>query len=271
MFSNLFKKIIPVAAMGMGLALSGCDGMNISIGDGEGVPLAELDMSGPAPTELVLAGPDTVIVTEGDTLDIDVEGSTEIVAAMRFTNEDGTLGIMREKDSWSEDGTATVRVTMPLPEKVVIAGSGTAEIPGLAPEAEVTIAGTGSADVGSLAVARLEVTVAGSGSITAGGAAERMELTIAGSGDAKMERLKVDDAEITIAGSGDAAFASDGRVEANIVGSGDVVVTGRATCTIESMGSGTVTCKAGADKPPADTEAEDGDDDSGESAADSSD
>ena len=41
------------------------------------------------------------------------------------------------------------------------------------------------------------------------------------------EVLFLDRADINIMGSGDAAFASDGKVEAKIMGSGNVTVTGR--------------------------------------------
>lgn len=250
MFNRFFKKIIPVAALGIGLALSGCDGMDIQVGDKEGVPLADFDMSGAAPTGVVLAGPDTLILTEGAKLDIKVEGDQGAVDALRFNLEDGTLGIMREKGSWSDKGTATVRVTMPLPEEIVIAGSGTATVPGMAKQAEVTIGGSGSVDLGTLESDSLEITIGGSGNIKAKGKVTQLEMTIGGSGRAEMAGLKVDKAEINVGGSGDAQFASDGEVEANIAGSGDIVVTGSAKCTIQAFGSGTLTCKpAGAAAP----------------------
>ena len=243
MLNTLFKKLLPVAAVGLGLAVSGCDGVNISINDTDGVPLSELHMSGDAPTKIVMAGPDSVVVTEGKTLSIDVEGDDDVVESMRFTLEDGTLGIMREKNSWSGKGTATVRVTMPLPEEVTIAGSGTADIPGLAKDAEITIAGSGKANVAKIDADRLEITIAGSGDLTAAGSAKRLDLTIAGSGNGAMDDLEVGDAEISIAGSGKAAFASDGKVEASVVGSGNVTVYGSADCEISAVGSGKLNCK----------------------------
>lgn len=240
MIDHLLKRLVPAAALG--LAVAGCN-MNIDIGDTDGVPLAELDMSGTAPTEIVLAGPDNVIVTDGDVLDIAVEGDVEVVERLRFSNEDGTLAISRENGDWKDGGNATVRVTMPSPDTIVIAGSGTLEAQSVASEAEVTIAGSGKAKTTISSAKRHQVTVAGSGSYEAEGTTERLELTIAGSGGANMADLKADKAEITIAGSGNAAFASDGTVEASIVGSGDVNVTGSATCTVSSVGSGTVKCQ----------------------------
>jgi len=241
MLHKILKGVAPVVAMMMA---SGCNG-NININGSDGVPLAELDLAGKSPTEVVAAGPDNVIITRGATLDIDVSGDQEAVDALRFTLDDETLGIMRDNDWKDVDGKATVRVTLPKLEKLVLAGSGRAEADVLDGDAEVTIAGSGTAHTASVDAATLEVTIAGSGTYSAAGRVGSLELNVAGSGSAEMAGLKVHRAEITIAGSGDAAFVSDGMVEATIMGSGDVTVTGSARCTINSMGSGTLTCQAG--------------------------
>lgn len=243
MLHKIIKGLAPVAAVAIAVGLSGCDA-RMSINDSEGVPLSELDMSGDAPTELVLAGPDHVKLTGGDKLAIDVSGDADAVEALRFTLDDGTLGIMRDFSARDIDGYATVNVTMPHPKAIVIAGSGQVEAESLASEAELVIAGSGSASATKIDAKSLEVSVAGSGSLEAAGNAEKLELNIGGSGRADMGALKVDKAEISIAGSGAASFASDGEVEANIVGSGDVRVTGSAKCTVNAVGSGTLTCQA---------------------------
>lgn len=246
MLDKLFRGLAPVFAMAAAAGLSGCDGVNVSINDKQGVPLAELDTVGKTPTELVLAGPDNVIVSEGETLAIDVSGDQDAVAALRFTLDDSTLGIMRAKQDRRVNGQATVRVTLPALEKLVVAGSGSVEAARLSGSPEVTIAGTGKARTTLVEADTLEVTIAGAGVYEASGAAKSLELTLAGSGSADMAGLKVDTAEITIAGSGNAQFASDGTVEAKVMGSGDVTVTGSARCTINSMGSGTLRCSPAA-------------------------
>ena len=252
MLHRLIKGIAPIAALALGAAVSGCD-MDISINGEEGVPLAELDTSGDAPTKLVLAGPDEVVVSEGGTLDIVVEGDSEAADLVRFTLKDGTLGVMREKGKWGDVGTATVRVTMPAPESITIAGSGKVTAAAMEGDTDITIAGSGSLDVADVRAGKASVTLAGSGTMSAGGRADSLDLTVAGSGKADMQGLKVDSADINIAGSGDAAFASDGKVDANIMGSGTVRVTGRATCEVKSMGSGKVICEAASE--PAEAEA----------------
>lgn len=231
-----------VAAVALALALSACNFIDVQIGDQDGVPLAELDIGGDAPDKLVLAGPDTVVVTEGDELEISVSGDAGPRDALRFTLEDGTLGITRDNE-WDGEGTAVVNVTMPPARELVLAGSGDIRAAALVDEAEVNIAGSGMIAVAKVAASRLNVNVMGSGTLTAAGEAERLDLNVAGSGAIKAPNLKVERAEINIAGSGGGEFASDGKVEARIAGSGDVVVYGRADCSIRAMGSGQVRCR----------------------------
>lgn len=232
-----------IAAAALALGASACgSNMHISIGDEDGVPLSELDMGGAAPTKLVLAGPDKVRVTEGDKLDIKVSGDPDAVEGLRFNLEDGTLGIMREKD-WKGTGVATVAVTMPAAEEIVLAGSGDIEAAALVDKAEVNIAGSGKVAIARVAASKLQVNVMGSGTLNAAGTVERLDFNVAGSGKLAARNLKVERAEINIAGSGGGEFASDGKVEARIAGSGDVTVYGRADCSVHAMGSGTVRCR----------------------------
>jgi hypothetical protein len=253
MLHKILKGVAPVFALALAVGVTGCDG-HVSVNGKEGVPLAELDLDGKAPTSLVLAGPDNVVVTRGDKLAITVAGDQEAADALRFTLDDKTLGVMR-KSGWKGSGKATVRVTLPELRHVTLAGSGTLEADSMTGDAEATIAGSGSAKITGIEADELEVTIAGSGTLEAAGRAKSLELTVAGAGSANMAGLKVDDAEITIAGSGDASFASDGTVKATVMGSGDVTVNGSAKCTIHSMGSGKLHCSAGstttAGDPPA--------------------
>ncbi|WP_233998095.1 head GIN domain-containing protein [Erythrobacter sp. QSSC1-22B] len=243
MFFRVFKRVAPAVAMAMGAFTAGCDGTQMRFGGSDGVRLAELDTSGTAPTGVVLASPDTLIVSQGQTLDIAVSGDPAAIEAMRFNIEDGALGIMREHDSRDIDGRATVRVTMPSLNSIVLAGSGTVEAASLTGDADVTIAGSGTVRTAQVAAGDFTMTVAGSGNYEASGSAETLELSLVGSGRSDMADLTVGSADVTIAGSGAAEFASDGTVEASIIGSGEVTVIGRATCTINAVGSGKLNCR----------------------------
>lgn len=245
MLHRVLRNLAPVAALAVCGTLAGCN-YAMNVGAGDGVPLAELDLTGTPPMELVLAGPDRVIVTDGDALDIDVSGDAEAVELVRFTLKDGTLGIGRENGSWRDTGTAIVRVTMPSPSNFSIAGSGEVEAASLSgDEAGINLAGSGKLRIARISAGKLEANIAGSGSVDASGQAERLDLNIMGTGALRMAGLRADEANVSIAGSGEGEFASDGKVDANIAGSGTVVVYGRARCTVNAVGSGKLVCRDG--------------------------
>jgi len=245
---SILRGVAPLAALALAAAASGgCDKMHVSIYGEEGKKLSELDLSGAAPSEVALLGPDTVRIANGDKLAITVEGDAAIAEDMRFTLKDGKLGILRKNGKAAKDGTVTVNVTMPAPRKLMMAGSGKIFAPGLAgDEARVTVAGSGSVETANVATQTLKVDIAGSGSYRAAGSAKTLRLAIAGSGDARLDALKVEEAKVDIAGSGDSTFASDGTVRANIMGSGEVRVIGRASCKVSAMGSGRLVCEPAA-------------------------
>ncbi|HUQ12808.1 MAG TPA: DUF2807 domain-containing protein [Novosphingobium sp.] len=243
---SILRGLAPIAGLALAAAASGgCDKMHVSINGEEGQRLSELDLTGEAPNEVVLLGPDTVRIATGDKLAITVDGDAAVTDAMRFTLKNGKLGILRKNGKWDGDeARVTVNVTMPAPSRLTMAGSGRIDAADLAAdEARVTIAGSGTVETQRVATDSLKVEIAGSGSYRAAGAAKALKLSIAGSGDARLDALTVDDARVDIAGSGDSSFASDGNVRANIMGSGEVRVIGRATCKVNTMGSGRLVCE----------------------------
>lgn len=242
-FKKVLKALGPVVALAVGAGLSGCDNADIRLGGKEGVPLSDLDLSGEAPSEVILLGPDAVDIRDGERLAIQLEGSEEAKARMRFVLEDGSLGILREKANRNESGVATVIITMPAPGKLTIAGSGRMTAASVSDAPEINVLGSGTLDLPSVSARKMNVNIAGSGTLEAAGAADVLDLNVMGSGSADMARLKVAEADINVAGSGDAVFGSDGEVNANIMGSGDITVRGSARCRVKSMGSGTLTCE----------------------------
>lgn len=244
-FRKFIRGVAPAIAIAAAAGLAGCNSGKMSFNGKEGVPLSELDMSGEAPRHVMLLGPDSVIIHEGTAFAIDVEGSDEAREKVRFVLDDDELAVLRENGGWSGGDTATVRVTMPAPEQITIAGAGDMTLDAMAAKAEVSIAGSGRISAPAINVEKLEVGIAGSGKATIGGTAGKLEVSIAGSGDAQLGELTAESAEISIAGSGDVVFTSDGEVDVSIAGSGNVTVRGDATCTVSSMGSGRVRCERG--------------------------
>lgn len=239
--SNWFKRLAPIAALTLGTALSACS-YSVDWGEVSGVSLAELDMSGDPPTDIQLAGPDSIEITEGAGLEITVEGDSEAGDALRFDRDGNRLTIARDNNVYDGNGKAIVRIMMPAPSTLGVAGSGDIRSAAMASSANVEIAGNGKINVDSLTAERLEVEIAGSGDVEAKGTAQNLSVEIAGSGNVDLTELLADDVEVEIAGSGDVVVASNGRVNAEIAGSGDVRVIGTASCTVDTAGSGSLTC-----------------------------
>ncbi len=242
-FANMCKGIAPIAAIALAAALSGCDS-KVAIDGGDGEKLSELDMSGTPPSKLVLAGPDHVKLSEGDKLAITVDGDAAGAEQLRFTLKDGTLGILRLK-GWKNGTVVTVNVTMPAPQDLTLAGSGSIDAARLASNAKVTVAGSGDVSAGAISGDSFKLSLVGSGSMHGNGAVKNLDLTIPGSGSADLSALRADHVKVTIMGSGSASFSSDGDVSATIMGSGQVTVKGRATCKVTAMGSGKLVCESG--------------------------
>lgn len=216
--------------------LAGTIGSQMRDGAFDSVPLAELDLTGTAPEKVSLCGPAQVVLSEGEAFHVDVEpGPTG--EAVLFSRHEHRLGIS------GGDADTIVRITLPAPRKLAVAGSGRLTAARLARDGKISIAGSGRLELAAVEGGRLKVSIAGSGRLAVDGQADELELSIAGSGSCDGEGLAVHRAAVRIAGSGDAIFACDGEVEAHLMGSGNVIVRGAARCSVHSVGSGTVTCE----------------------------
>ncbi len=251
---------LPLGALG--LSLTGCFDADVSINGNEGVPLSELEMVGAAPTELLLAASDNIVITEGNELTIEVEGSDQATEAVRFVLDGDLLGITRKEEFWGLDQSATIKITMPAPEEITITGSGNIEASTLSEANEIsilgsgalrtetasastiaiTLGGSGSAKLGSVKAQKVEINIGGSGSVEMAGTTDELDISLGGSGSARLSDLSADDAEISILGSGGVSLQSDGKVQADIMGSGSVKVAGNAACTQNALGSGSLIC-----------------------------
>ncbi len=235
----------PIALIAAAAAI-GCAADGMTAAEPWSVPLAELDMRGPAPGAIALAGPDRVLVSEGARFSITVDEGSAAAQELRFRIRDGMLWIGRRDGDWTSfQETATVRVVLPAaPRRLTVAGSGEMVSEALADAASVAISGSGTLETPQVMADELAVSISGSGTYRAAGRARLLDLDLAGSGEAQLAGLRVERAAVSVAGAGDAAFASDGEVTGAIAGSGDVRVSGRARCDVAVAGSGEIRCGA---------------------------
>ena len=252
MIHKFAKRAVPIAALTLAATLAGCSYSVDWSDEVEGVALSEFDTSGEAPDTIQLAGPDKIVITEGDGLSITLEGDDEAGDALRFDRDGDRLTIARDRDVYDGSGSALILITMPAPEALEIAGSGDIESATMASDAEIEIAGSGNVKVEAIAAEELDVSIAGSGDVYAAGTASVLDLSIAGNGNVRFGELTADTVSISIAGSGNVNLASNGSVDASVAGSGNINVTGSATCSVSTAGSGSLKCSpAEAEAAPA--------------------
>ena len=245
-FDKFFESLGPMVAMAVANGGFKCDeDGKYSFNDEQGVPLADLDLSGEIPDTVKLLGGDVVRIVEGEDFTIAVEGDEEAKERMRFKADGGALLILRDRDGWRGGQSATVTITMPAPRKLELLGSGTIHAEALADDAKITVMGSGKIETHDLDIDKLKIKFAGSGIYKASGRVAELAISIAGSGSARLGRLHADDVAVSITGSGEAVFSSDGEVDARIMGSGQVTVRGSARCRVKSFGSGTLVCEPG--------------------------
>lgn len=241
-FSGLGRAIGLAAAAAVGQSFSKArSGTAASFGR-TGVPLAEFDTGDVVPTGLVLLGSGTIVITPAEALSIRLEGSEEAQATLRFAMDGTKLSIARA-NATRDVGGVTVHIAMPAPESLMVGGSARVECGNLATEASVAIVGSGSVHLQDIEARKLKVEILGSGNLEASGSVRKLKLVIAGSGVADLANLTAEKAKITLPGSGRGTFRCDGRVKAAIIGSGVVRVIGRATCEVQTFGSGRLICE----------------------------
>jgi len=220
-------------------------------GESEGVPLAELDLTGAPPTgvKVTLSRKDCVRILHGETFAVAVEGDEAAADALRFNRNDESLRLMR---THGPGGPVEIIVTLPALSAITIGGSGRVVAERLGGEARISIGGSGDVFVDRFEGESLSARIGGSGRIAICGAVSALDLTIGGSGNFEGEHLEVENASIRIGGSGSVALSSDGEVTAKVGGAGDILIHGNARCSLKAGGAGKLRCVPRAGPGPID-------------------
>lgn len=181
-----------------------------------------------------------VILTQGDTLEVKVEGQENIIQLLELDVQD---------DEWDIEFNQCVRdhddlkifVTMPETKQLRISGSGlitsTNFIDG--EDIRLKISGSGDMDLG-LNYESIESEISGSGKIRLEGESEQFDIEISGSGDIRSFDLKTDKCDVLIKGSGDVEVFVEEELDIKISGSGDVFYKGNPSINVDITGSGDV-------------------------------
>lgn len=235
---------LPLAA----LSLSACD-IDVNAQDerlsSDGKPVTSSAATTAAFSKVEAVGPDNIIFVTGDAFSIKAAGDADMIEKLRYTVDNGSIIIGREKGKWWGTGSKSVTVTITAPtlNEASLAGSGDFTADRMTGDSvAVELAGSGNATIGNVSGKSFKGDVAGTGNVKLAGTVDRAEFSVAGTGDIDASKLVSVDADVSVAGTGDVRVNATGMVDASIAGTGDVSVTGGAKCKSSSIGSGQVSC-----------------------------
>jgi len=186
--------------------------------------------------DLRIAG--DVILTEGPTQKVEVQGQENIINQLETDVENGTWEI--EFDNRVRDyDKLKVYITLPKLRRVVTSGSGS--IMGLSTfttsDLAVNVSGSGSTNLATTAT-NVDARISGAGNIELAGTTTNQSVRISGSGKYRSFGLRSDNCDVNISGSGDTEVTANTTLRADISGSGSVRYKGQPTINFSGNGSG---------------------------------
>jgi hypothetical protein len=183
-----------------------------------------------------------VEVALGDSFNVEVEADDNILDRLNTEVDDGVLVIEMDKGGYSNVH-ATVYVTAPEINKMIVSGSGGIETKGKVfsrKRVELAVRGSGSMNA-DIRAPTVNIENAGSGSITVKGETKTVKIKGSGSGLVNCAALLAEYATVKTTGSGGARVFASLQLEADLNGSGDIVYLGNPpNMKIEDDGSGEI-------------------------------
>jgi hypothetical protein len=223
-------------------------------------------------TKIAFRIPGKVILKQGSTQSVVLEGDKEILGKIETEVEGGRLSIEREGRwrltdwSWRDENKVTAYVTMINIEGISVSGSGDLIGEGKfsANDLELKVSGSGSLDIQVDAKGEMTADVSGSGDMNVKGSCQSFESNVSGSGKVTISATIAAKADAGVSGSGrivasgtaqqiKATISGSGKVlaanlevskcEARISGSGDVEINVKDALDANISGSGSVSYK----------------------------
>lgn len=189
--------------------------------------------------------PVTVMLTTGGGASARAEGDQAALDRLKV-DVSGRLLIVtmdRPRPGEKRSGTATVRLSTQMVERVVLTGGGSIAInrmKGL--RGEIISGGNGDVSVAAVDLDRIDVALAGGGRATLNGRAGVANIRVNGPGAVTADGLRVRQASVANDGPGSVTLTADVMAKIVSTGSGDVTVSGKAACTVDNRGTGQIGC-----------------------------
>lgn len=198
--------------------------------------------------EVRVVGSHIVDVRIGRGTAVSATGTAQALDSISVETQGRTLVIQTLQQglsTWKPAPPGAVRVTVTVPQlkSVRLEGSGAinvAEVRG--PQTGISLTGSGVVTVAHLSADRSFVRLAGSGRLALSGEAKNLDLNVKGPGDVAAEGLSVSDLKIQAAGSGRVVIKALRSADVKQNGATEITVTGTPACSVENLGTGSVSC-----------------------------
>ncbi|MBI1769673.1 MAG: DUF2807 domain-containing protein [Bacteroidetes bacterium] len=196
--------------------------------------------------------PGKLILKQGSTQSVVLEGDKEFLSKVETSVEGGKLIIGREDKwrwfdwSWRDDNNkVTAYVTVTTLEYLGVGGSGDVIGEGKfsTNDLELKVSGSGSLQIEVAAKGNLNADVSGSGDVDVKGTCQNFDSSVSGSGKVNAQVSITGKADISISGSGKiVASGTANEIKARISGSGKVLAANLevSKCNVHISGSGDV-------------------------------
>lgn len=209
-----------------------------------------------------------VIIKQGATYKVIVEGQQNILDILETVVDNGILSVKFKDGSWNLNfDKLNVYIETPSVSSIEISGSGNLTLESafnaddldiklsgsgniktadglIAKKINVEISGSGDIKMGSTTATELKAAILGSGNFDVKGTAEKATLTITGSGDIDAYDFMTKSTEAQSTGSGNIQCHATESLDAQIMGSGDIRYTGNPpSVKSKALGSGEIKTK----------------------------
>ena len=185
-----------------------------------------------------------IILTQGDSESLTIQGPDNIVPLIRTTVSNGTLIIENSKNfnvlNMGDHTVLTLTIMVKDLSKLTVSGAGLIEMNGLSTSSfELDMSGAGEVKISQFAAEQLDVTVSGAGSIKIEGQVTQASIDIPGAGSVNGSDLKCQTATVNISGLGGATLWVTDQLSGTISGAGSVSYYGNPELKTTTTGLGT--------------------------------
>lgn len=198
--------------------------------------------------EIVVSGDFVVEVVTASPLRAVVTGSTVALDRVEVRSSGGILTISDKRYASNRErganiGAVTIRVNAARVRAATLTGAGSLTIDRITGAAvALKLRGPGALTVRNIAADRMALAVVGNGKVTLAGTIKSGAANVSGAAVVDASALKTTDLTVTSEGAGDQQYQASRSAQGQMRGIGRVQISGKAKCTIQNQGNGTLEC-----------------------------